>query len=597
MKSRVLGCVFALLLGCSEDGSTDACDANVCQCTEDGIRAAIAEGGGPFTFDCEGQTTVVTRAEIVIDNEVILDAGGDLTVDGNMDHRVFSVPEGATATLDGFTVTGGTGLQYVGSITNLGTLHVIRSQVSGNASTGIQNFGTLTLTDSGVSSNSGDGVQSLNPNVGLPNEGFAVATVTNCVLSDNDHDGLASQGEATLMDTTISNNGISGIRNEGNASLTNCTVSANARLVPVPATEGDEVGSGVDNLSEGEMVLTNTTVSGNGAIGLFNGRVGKVTLVSCTMAEHSVADIGNNGDATLVNTVVAGGCDPNGLGDITSGGHNVESPGQTCGLDTDGTDIDDVSPEDLKLGPLQDNGGPTETRALDAGSIAINAIPEADCLDAEGEPLVTDQRGEPRPGGGTCDVGAFEFNTCGIEQPDPWQPGDERLSVGWFYECGRSETISIDGVAADYLVFVTDPGETINYRTGSSTDRLEGQRSDEITLNGTPFWGGGIIWYEPFDLSEWTTMFVGFKSSDPSFASFDLTLQSGAEEEPASVVLDPTTYGYTNDGEWHFLQIPLQDAIDLGWDPSTARSPFIFSAVGGDAGDVLLIDNLYFTKD
>jgi hypothetical protein len=40
-----------------------------------------------------------------------------------------------------------------------------------------------------------------------------------------------------------------------------------------------------------------------------------------------------------------------------------------------------------------------------------------------------------------------------------------------------------------------------------------------------------------------------------------------------------------------------QDAIDLGWDPSTARSPFIFVAAGGDAGDVLLIDNLYFTKD
>ena len=63
------------------------------------------------------------------------------------------------------------------------------------------------------------------------------------------------------------------------------------------------------------------------------------------------------------------------------------------------------------------------------------------------------------------------------------------------------------------------------------------------------------------------------------------------------VDLDPTAYGYTNDGEWHFLQIPLQDAIDRGWDPSTVRSPFIFSAPGGEAGEQLLIDNLYFTKD
>ncbi|MFZ1866170.1 MAG: hypothetical protein WAU39_18250 [Polyangiales bacterium] len=156
MKSRVLGCVFALLIGCGGDGNADVCEGNVCHCTEDGIRAAIAEGGGPFTFDCEGQRAIATDAEIVIDKDVILDAGGDVTVDGNMDHRVFSVPEGVTATLDGFAVTGGLGLQNFGSITNLGTLHVIRSQVSGNASTGIQNFGTLTLTDSGVSGNSGE---------------------------------------------------------------------------------------------------------------------------------------------------------------------------------------------------------------------------------------------------------------------------------------------------------------------------------------------------------------------------------------------------------------------------------------------------------
>jgi hypothetical protein len=201
-------------------------------------------------------------------------------------------------------------------------------------------------------------------------------------------------------------------------------------------------------------------------------------------------------------------------------------------------------------------------------------------------------------GGGGGDAGSG--GTCGVGEPDPWQPGDERLSVGMFYECGRSETIAIDEVTTHYFIFVTDennPSETLTYHQGTSGDRLEGRLSDEITLNGTPWWGGGIIWDVPFDLSEWTTMFVGFKSSDPSFANFDLTLQSGEGEEPAGVALDPTAYGYTNDGEWHFLQIPLQDAIDLGWDPSTARSPFIFVAAGGDARDVLLIDNLYFTKD
>jgi len=57
-------------------------------CTEEGIRDAIAVGGGPHPFDCDGPTTVVTEAEIVIDSDVILDGEGNLTVDGNDDHRV-----------------------------------------------------------------------------------------------------------------------------------------------------------------------------------------------------------------------------------------------------------------------------------------------------------------------------------------------------------------------------------------------------------------------------------------------------------------------------------------------------------------------------
>ena len=65
------------------------------------------------------------------------------------------------------------------------------------------------------------------------------------------------------------------------------------------------------------------------------------------------------------------------------------------------------------VGPLQDNGGPTMTHALQTVpvvSVAIDKIPEADCVHADGSPLTTDQRGQPRPetGGTMCDVGAFE---------------------------------------------------------------------------------------------------------------------------------------------------------------------------------------------
>ena len=48
------------------------------------------------------------------------------------------------------------------------------------------------------------------------------------------------------------------------------------------------------------------------------------------------------------------------------------------------------------------------THALGAGSVAIDVTQGAECVDADGQPLSTGHRGEPRPEGDGCDVGAFE---------------------------------------------------------------------------------------------------------------------------------------------------------------------------------------------
>ena len=74
--------------------------AGVFTCDEAGILAAIAAGGGPHTFACAGPTTVISSAEIVIDNDVILDGERNLTVDGGDAHRVFSVSSGIIAVLE-----------------------------------------------------------------------------------------------------------------------------------------------------------------------------------------------------------------------------------------------------------------------------------------------------------------------------------------------------------------------------------------------------------------------------------------------------------------------------------------------------------------
>ena len=99
-----------------------------------------------------------------------------------------------------------------------------------------------------------------------------------------------------------------------------------------------------------------------------------------------------------------------------SKGYNLIGSGNAIGDDDPNTDDnafdqtgDQTGVTDPKLGPLADNGGPTNTHALLAGSPAI---------DKGNTDLGTDQRGEPRPfddpsiapatGGDDSDIGSFE---------------------------------------------------------------------------------------------------------------------------------------------------------------------------------------------
>jgi hypothetical protein len=215
----------------------------------------------------------------------------------------------------------------------------------------------------------------------------------------------------------------------------------------VSGNSADGLGGGISNVIGGVVTLTDSTVSGNSAEGVYGGggifNVATLTLTNSTVSGNSATngwgggiqnitfDSFNSGNAKLINSTVSGNSATNGGGGIdndwtltltntlvdddcaqeatdVSGGGNIESPGNTCGFDTNKGDQFDVTAEQLNLGPLQDNGGPTMTHALGAGSVAIDAIPEEVCVDADGEPLTTDQRGEPRPAGSGCDVGAFE---------------------------------------------------------------------------------------------------------------------------------------------------------------------------------------------
>jgi len=440
---------------CSVDGiENGVCNAAVCEhdkfpCTEQGIRDAIALGGGPHTFACDGPTTVTTQAEIVIDNSVILDGEGILTIQGSGSidgdpHRLFSVPIGVSAEIRGMTLTGGRAVSgsaelYDGlGIRNDGVLTISDSTISENTfyfgflsgrGGGVYNTGTLTLENSAVSGNgtwNGEGG-------GVYNTG--ILTLENSAVSGNgtqhgDGGGVYNTGTLTLVNSAVSDNSVwmsegGGIRNLGGAVLLIRSeasrnsadslasgISSTGALTLIESTVAYNDGSagGYGILSSGETTLINSTVSGNDGPAptqVWSG--GPLTIISSTISGRLVG-ISFSGEAWIRNSLIVGGqpgaaC--SGVVNPISGGGNIESEGDTCGF-TDPTDLVNVTPEELNLGPLDDNGGPTPTHALLPGSVAIDRIPGSMCLDENDEPLATDQRGELRPGGTMCDVGAFE---------------------------------------------------------------------------------------------------------------------------------------------------------------------------------------------
>jgi hypothetical protein len=222
------------------------------------------------------------------------------------------------------------------------------------------------------------------------------------------------------------------------------------------------LGGGIDNGFGGTLTLTNSTVSGNSSDvqggGLFND--GTATVVNSTITDNGTAWEGggiwggSSGGLTLSRSLVVGNVafgdssidgdgseihDPNGV--ITADDYNVLghdllddaqaffdfTPGASARtLTSDGADPTALA--DIR-GPLADNGGPTFTHALVAGSPAIDFAPSADCAGAT--PIAgLDQRGATRsaeiPGTGNdggpnlCDAGAYEEQPPAAVPISPW---------------------------------------------------------------------------------------------------------------------------------------------------------------------------------
>jgi hypothetical protein len=272
---------------------------------------------------------------------------------------------------------------FYAGLRNYGTASIKDSVISGNIS-GVFNRGTLTIENSSISANTG-------------------------LFYYYAGGGVTNSGTLTIENSTISGNRSrygGGVVNSDTLTIVNSTISGNT---------GYFSGGGVTNYS-GTLTIENSTISGN------------------TSFQSSGGGVRNYGSVTFTHTLIAGNqaaASP----EIQNDGRNCSGIPSRCrviannfnlfgtngnagvtGFTPGPTDIvPSVSLANI-LGPLRNNGGPTQTHALLAGSPAIDGGNPNGCRDSQGALLTTDQRGFARHVDGNndgtvrCDIGAVELN-------------------------------------------------------------------------------------------------------------------------------------------------------------------------------------------
>jgi CSLREA domain-containing protein len=338
--------------------------------------------------------------------------------------RVLSVTGGARVSLVRLTITGG-------------DLPGVTQALGGSCPAGAG------VSDSGAAPSSADGGGIFNSGTLALNQ---VAVVGNTAAAG------AAGGGADCGDGSGGPGGSGGgVYNAGSLILTDSTVQGNAagaggagQASPPassgPGASGGPGGTGGGIYSSGRLQVTSSTLwqnfsgaggpgaglTGRGGAGGSGGAIavtgGPSTVRFATLAGNGVGTGGAPGSAggssgtpggggglfvvssgaagalSLASTIVASNtgsnCAASPRSAITGSGHDLSYGDGTC-------PGQHANPE---LGPLRDNGGPTQTLAIRPGSPAIDRIPRR-----SGNCPATDQRGVHRPQGRACDIGAYEF--------------------------------------------------------------------------------------------------------------------------------------------------------------------------------------------
>jgi hypothetical protein len=414
-------------------------------------NTASADGGGVVFENTVSTPWTLTVNNSVISNNHAGDAGGGIDTDGS--GKVFI--NAGTVITGNTSVNQGAGIWLdaiqVGTVFQTANLTITGAVISDNTALqglggGIGNAGNgvVTITDSTVENNF----------TGVTGGGFgdenALGTlvVQNSLFLDNSAVGNGGGIAAGGPTTTITGSEIKGNSSAANGggifangvtlTLTGDTLAGNTAAASGGGAEIETTGTGdaASTISfstiTGNSALNNAAGSIGGGVDVGNGGnfTGTLTLQNDTINANFAFSggglaVAHGGTINVQNTILAQNQVTNAGPDfVTTNGATITSQGgNLVGIPTDGTfhlATDQVGtaaiPLDPKLGPLQNNGGPTvgaagpsavlqslvlETKALLTGSPAIGkGIPSA--------AATTDARGFTLTAGAAIDVGAFQ---------------------------------------------------------------------------------------------------------------------------------------------------------------------------------------------
>lgn len=426
------------------DAGDGVCDAT---CT---LRDAVTAANNVATNDViqfntalNGQTIALGGNELVISNNGSLQINGlganFLTISGQNASRIFRLTSGASVTILGLTITNGNGAGgevAVGSFSGGGailvdsaTLDLINTAVINNIDGRVLSEGeggggglfainsTIEITNSNISNNSqpalsGGGIYLRNSN----------SVITGSTFINNSGDENAGGlnlvgGSSTITNSTINNNMAT---TGGGFLITGSSVKINDTTVHSNTAQADGGGINTDNQTGQSTSITNSTISGNSVISGEGGGItnrGELVLENTTLSGNS-ATLGGGlyhilGVTRLRNTIIAnstsgGDCERNPntafTNEINADFSLIES-GLTC---VNGTNSNNRT-GDPALGPLQNNGGSTLTH---------EPSPTSQVIDVGSNSLVNvsnDQRGFTRitdgdnNGSNIVDIGSVEY--------------------------------------------------------------------------------------------------------------------------------------------------------------------------------------------